>query len=252
MDGAILSLSTIGAVMVFTITAVARKKIFQHLPQVGLFLAVYWMDNLIHLLVNHYPELQVIPNGSYQNSVLLLWSAKLYSALACLAIVYLFKSELSPGRVGLTLQQKPGSFFPCFAVMTIAGCVAAILGLGFDRGLFNLVLLLYMAVMPGLNEELVYRGLLLGILNKIFPRRWLVLGAQIGWGAVLTALLFGLLHGFWIEAGWSIHIRWYPVLFSCLTGALFAWLRERSGSLLFPFFTHGVIDCFIFLSRMTG
>lgn len=252
MSGAILSLTTIGALIALAISAAAGKRILQGLPWVGLFLAVYFLDNLIHLFVNTHPALQLIPNGFYQGAEILLWSAKIYSILACLGIAYLLRAELPPALTGLTLRQKPGAIIPGLIAMLIAGGVAAVLGLGFDRGPFNLVLLLYMAVMPGLNEELVYRGLLLGLLDKLLPPARQVLGAPIGWGSVITALLFGLLHGFWVEADWSVHINGLPVLFSCLTGMLFAWLQARSGSLVFPVLTHGLIDFSIFLTRMTG
>ncbi len=250
MIGPLLSLSTIGALMLAAISAVGRKKIYQSLPLLGLFLFVYFLDNLIHLYVNSYPALQIIPNGSYQNSIALLWSAKLYSILACLLIVFVFRSELSPGLVGLAVRQNPGSLFPCILAVVAAGGIAALLGLGFDKGLFDPVVLVYMSVMPGLNEELVYRGLLLGLLDQILPQKRSMLGAQIGWGVLISALLFGLLHGFWIEADWTVHINAYPVLFNCLTGALFAWQKERMGSLAFPIFTHGVIDFLIVAVRM--
>jgi membrane protease YdiL (CAAX protease family) len=249
--GAILSLTTIGSLMLLAITSLARKRIFQNLPLVGLCLLVFFLDNLIHLLVNNEPGLQVIPNGSYRNTVTLVWSAKLYSTLICMALVFLLRPVLPPDSIGFTLRQKSGSFLPCCVAMVIAGCVSASLELRSAQSPLDFTVLLYMAVMPGLNEELVYRGLLLGLLNKILPQKRLVLGAPVGWGALITAILFGLLHGFWVEADWSLHINWYPVLFSCLTGMLLAWLRERSGSLLFPFLTHGVIDFSIFLARMT-
>jgi len=104
--------------------------------------------------------------------------------------------------------------------------------------------------MPGLNEEIVYRGLLLGILNKITPPGWSFLQVKIGWGAFITALLFGMLHGFWIESGVAVHFNPIGVFFNGLAGMVYAWQRQRSGSLLFPVLTHGAIDVFIELVRM--
>ncbi len=124
------------------------------------------------------------------------------------------------------------------------------LGLGFDKGPFDALVLVYLALMPGLNEELVYRGLLLGIANRISPPHRIILGARIGWGVLITSLLFGLLHGFWIEAGIAAHFNLVVVFFNGLAGLAYAWQRQRTGSLLFPILTHGVIDFFIVFVRM--
>jgi membrane protease YdiL (CAAX protease family) len=59
-----------------------------------------------------------------------------------------------------------------------------------------------------------------------------------------------MLHGFWIEPGFICHISWFPVLFSSVTGFVFAWQKDRTGSLLFPILTHGAIDVAIVLVRM--
>jgi hypothetical protein len=104
--------------------------------------------------------------------------------------------------------------------------------------------------MPALNEELVYRGCLLGILNKLLPQKINLLGAWMGWGAVVTSLLFSLLHGFGFNNDLSIYIDAIALRNSFVSGFIFAWLRERSGSLLMPVIAHGMEDFFFFLPRM--
>jgi hypothetical protein len=59
-----------------------------------------------------------------------------------------------------------------------------------------------------------------------------------------------LLHGFRVEPGFKVHIQWFPILFSSMNGFLFAWQKERTGSLLIPVLTHGVVDFFNLLIRM--
>ncbi len=46
--------------------------------------------------------------------------------------------------------------------------------------------------MPSIDEELFYRGVLLLMMNEAFTRRVTILGAPIGYGGLLTSLLFGL------------------------------------------------------------
>jgi hypothetical protein len=72
----------------------------------------------------------------------------------------------------------------------------------------------------------------------------------MGWGAVVTSLLFSLLHGFGFNNDLSIYIDAIALRNSFVSGFIFAWLRERSGSLLMPVIAHGMEDFFFFLPRM--
>ncbi len=249
MANAILSLSAIGVITLSALALAARRRILQSLPLVGAFLAVYLLDNLVLALTSVYPRLQIIPNSTW-GTLACAWSGKLYSVLAALLVAWLLRRLMAPPEFGLALAQQKGSVRPALIVLLLAGIVAAVLGLGFDKGPFDALVLVYLALMPGLNEELVYRGLLLGIANRISPPRWTILQARIGWGALITSLLFGLLHGFWIEAGVGAHFNWIVVFFNGLAGLAYAWQRQRTGSLLFPMLTHGVIDLFIVFVRM--
>lgn len=77
-------------------------------------------------------------------------------------------------------------------------------------------------------EELVFRGVLLALLDRALPQRWRVAGAYIGWGGVALTVSFVALHG--LRPG---------VLLGVLPAALlYLWLRERTGSLLAPIAAH--------------
>ncbi|RPI34024.1 MAG: CPBP family intramembrane metalloprotease [Chloroflexota bacterium] len=249
MLGSILSLTLIGAAALTTLVAIDWRKSLQNISLLGLFLIILFLDNLILVGVNQYPSLLLVPNGRW-GTVLILWSGKLYSFFACLTIVVLIRQAIPCRQLGLTLRQNERSVLPGLLVLLAVSLAAAWIGSGWDKGRFSLPVLIYMAIMPGLNEELVYRGLLLGILNRIKPPGWNLFGAEIGWGTVITALIFGLLHGFWVEPGFAFHFLWYPVVFSSVTGFLLAWQKERTGSLLIPVLSHGAIDFFISWVRM--
>ncbi len=249
MTSTLLTLSSIGFITLTALVIAGWKKAAHSLPLLGLFLAVYLIDNLILVLVNLYPQLQVIPNTTW-GTLLCVWSGKLYSILIALLIAVLVARAISPAEFGLKLAQPKGSISPVLISLLLAGLVAAILGLGFDKGPFDPLVLIYLAIMPGLNEELTYRGLLLGIANRISHPRWTFLQARFGWGALITSLLFGLLHGFWIDDGFIFHFNAIVVFFNSLAGLVYAWQRERTGSLLFPVLTHGAIDFFIVFVRM--
>ncbi len=74
-----------------------------------------------------------------------------------------------------------------------------------------------------LPEEVFYRGYVQSRLNGIFPRRIRVLGASLGAGWALTALLFALGH-YLITPRPEALATFFP-------GLLFGWLRERTGGI---------------------
>ena len=84
----------------------------------------------------------------------------------------------------------------------------------------TIVALLVLGVLGPVVEELVFRGLLYGWLRGFLPF-WLT--------AILTSVLFGLVHG-----------EWAHVIVAALLGFALAFIRERSGSLWPPILAHCV------------
>jgi hypothetical protein len=107
---------------------------------------------------------------------------------------------------------------------------------------------LYYLTLPGLDEELFYRGALLGILTPGLARTLPLPGTRTSWGGVVGVLLFTLGHGlifparlfdldvgadlwFYVREWWSpVHFPLRVVLFQVGMGAFFLWVRERTGS----------------------
>jgi membrane protease YdiL (CAAX protease family) len=77
-------------------------------------------------------------------------------------------------------------------------------------------------------EEIVFRGVLLALLDRALPQRWRIAGAYIGWGGVALTASFIALHG----------LRPGLLLGVVPAALLYLWLRERTGSLLAPIAAH--------------
>ncbi|MEC7984962.1 MAG: type II CAAX endopeptidase family protein [Myxococcota bacterium] len=73
-------------------------------------------------------------------------------------------------------------------------------------------------------EEFFYRGYFQGRLNEVFPRKFLIFGTPIGWGAVIASLFFAFGHSL-VQFQWWHFATFFP-------GLIFAWMRERSGGVL--------------------
>lgn len=250
MASTLLTILSIALLIFLLLILVQRKLVFHHPVLLALFFAVTFMDNLLIVLSNRFSSLQFVPNSIWEGFLICNWSGKIYSIICILLLLLLFRRFLGKVEVGLTIRQNPGSIFPGGLVILLLASWALLVGLDSPKGKFDLATLAYLAVIPGLNEELVYRGVLLAILIKIFPENVELLGAPFGWGIIFTSLLFGLLHGFWFDTDLRFHIESIALRNATLSGLIFAWLKMRTGSLLMPFIAHGLEDFLFFLPRM--
>jgi membrane protease YdiL (CAAX protease family) len=213
-----------------------------------LFLFIGFTDNLFHTITIHFPDLQLIRSHTWGNQYL-NWSGKLYSIVFGLLMVLFIRKIIARDEIGLRLKQNKNSVRFSLIFILIIFLVSALGLLEPGNGL-DLNALLYGAIMPGLNEELIYRGLLLGILNKIFDRKFRLFKTNFGWGAILVSVAFGLLHGFQLSESFQVNFDVVSVLLTGIYGFIFALIRERSGSLVFPIIAHSTADFFSFLFSM--
>jgi uncharacterized protein len=95
--------------------------------------------------------------------------------------------------------------------------------------------------MPGIEEELFYRGVLLLTLDEAFRARRRLLGIEIGWGGVLSCVAFGLIHAMAYRDG-AVSFEWAAFLMTGAPALVLLWLRERTGSLLAPVLAHNVVN----------
>lgn len=161
------------------------------------------------------------------------WEGK---ALA-IGLSLIVASVLGWRKVGLTLKQDreglPGALALC-------GLLAALfLGLAvwLPGQSFTVDSLAFQLTMPGLDEELFYRGVLLLMLNEAFGRPLKVLGAPMGWGAVITSMAFGLAHALGFQDG-AFTFDAMTMAATGLPALLLVWLKEKTGSLLLPVLMH--------------
>lgn len=105
-------------------------------------------------------------------------------------------------------------------------------GAGLPDGLLTLVA--YQLFFVAIPEEFFYRGYFQTRLNELFPRRWLVFGTPIGWGAVIASAYFAFGHSL-VEVQWWHFATFFP-------GLVFAWMRERTGGVVAGAFFHAVCN----------
>ena len=215
------------------------------------FFIVGFTDNLLNSITVVYPKMQLIKSHTWNNAVYCNWSPKIYSIVFALLLLIPLKKIITPDEIGLRLRQNKDSIKFSLIVTVCIFLTALIPGLLGNKGVFDTKTLLYLAIMPGLNEELIYRGFLLGFMNKLFDKKFRILRTNFGWGAILTSIAFGLLHGFRLTENYNIEFNnGMNIILTGVYGFVFALMKEKSGSLAFPIIAHSTIDFFHFLFRM--
>ncbi len=183
------------------------------------------------LLTNFYGALPYLFGASDWN-----WQGKLLALAATLAIA----SHPAFGwrRSGLTLKQNAGSLRAAVPVAALYCLFFLALAFSFPNEPASGETLAFQLSMPGLEEEPLYRGILLLALNEAFRGRIRLLGIDWGWGALLSCTLFGLAHALSYSAGDGFRFDAITMALTAIPSFLAVWLRERTGSLLLPVAVH--------------
>jgi hypothetical protein len=164
------------------------------------------------------------------------WAGKLLSlVLSALVIACL---GFSAATVGLRFRQRH-TRMGLLALVLFTGW-GACLGLFFKPGAPDAETLAFQALMPGLSEELVYRGILPALLLGLIRGKGPVEGMP--WVVILvSSAVFGIWHGLnysHARFGFDVMSALFPFLGSIPGG----WLRFKTGSLLIPVLAHGLAN----------
>jgi uncharacterized protein len=227
MDTLIFSL--IFASICFTLAMLASRADRRILVTSAVLFAVYLaLDDLVTGLPHLTNSLDFI-SGNWN------WSGKVLS-LAFSAIVVL-SLRLSPDAIGLRKQEHPRIAWLALGLFLVWGIC---LGLIFRPGVPDAETLAFQATMPGLAEEIAYRGIAPAILLALMNRKPHVDG--IPWAVILaTAATFGLWHSLSFSHS-SVRFDLMSGLFPFIGSIPGGWLRFRTKSLLVPILGHGVAN----------
>jgi len=201
-----------------------------------LFIAIFAFDQLMASLPLIFPTIDLL-GGKYN------WTGKSLTTVFSVIIIFFLRNKFRNLDFTFSLKQVPGSLrlvlivISVVTVIHIVSCYFTIpvMTATWEDHLFQLTL-------PGISEEVMFRGVLLGLLNGVFISRRNILGACLGWGTVVTAGLFGLMHGIWIDGNLHFHMNVFIIILPLFEGFLFAWIRERTKSLVIPIIYHNFLN----------
>lgn len=112
---------------------------------------------------------------------------------------------------------------------------------------FDFETLAFQLTMPGIDEEIMFREVLLGLLLNALKDKISILGNP---GILLTAILFGFLHALTLDKDYSISFEPIYFLQTGFGGYVWAWVAMKSRSILLPILSHVFANFFAALVAM--
>ena len=182
-----------------------------------------------------------LPLPEFMETLTLNWVGKVFTIIGTIAMLY-FIPRVGFKAAGVIWAQKKGWLVP----VLITGAITLSFGV-FSSIYFapspntTIENLAFQATLPGIDEELFFRGLLLLLAHQAFGKNMKVFGVETGWGLWLVTIIFGLLHGLsYTDAGLSVNFA--AIFFTGYIGFVLGWMRERTGSIVVPVAFHNIFN----------
>jgi membrane protease YdiL (CAAX protease family) len=158
---------------------------------------------------------------------------------------------ISLASIGVTSRFRPGWLKPSIVAGLIALSVPAVFFVLGARKKLDAEGWSFLLTMPGLAEELVFRGVYQSLLNRVFGKPWRVANAEFGWGLIITAIFFAGSNGLVgvdseLHSHIVLHAAIAPVMLSFVSG----WIRERTDSIWLCVFGHNLSNVVVPLATL--
>ncbi len=171
------------------------------------------------------------------------WQGKFLTFILSMAFVY-FLPFLTEKEAGFTFKVNKSVWIPLLILLTISAAFNIYVNdfSGVDK---TKEYLFYQLTMPGLSEEPVFRGVMLGLLNLVFISRKKILGEYFGWGALIQTVLFGVGHAIYFDD--KQHLQFYFTGFAAtfVLGAFMTYLKEKGESLIPAILFHNLYNALL-------
>ncbi len=164
------------------------------------------------------------------------WDGKIYGIVCGIAIYFIFRRQFSENNF-FTLKQNKEGLKSALKVAVAILAIAILGGVVNDRE-FNIETLLFQISMPGIDEEIMYRGVLLGLMCSALR------AGGAAWRSpaiIINAVLFGLVHSLTLGDG-ALQFNSVNFMWTGLLGYGFGYITIKTRSILIPMLTHNLYN----------
>ena len=174
------------------------------------------------------------------------WNGKILSIIFWI-IGYFILKKLFVNNNFFTIKQEKHNLKKIIFVVIAIIVFDIIYALPQDGIEFNINGLLFVLLMPGLDEEIFFRGILLGLLLSSLKVKKIFF---IDTGVLILAILFGLVHALRIYPDYSLNFSLKYFIYAGTLGYILGWITIKSKSILIPIIVHNLSDFFLDLIVM--
>lgn len=217
-----------------------RKYSKENIIRVMAFIFIYVVDEILLNIPKIYPSLIVI-TGNWN------WTGKLFSIIFGLSCYFLFK-YLFREHDFFSLKQDRVGVKQALIVSVVVILLATIIWFVFGHSEFDIETLAFQLTLPGIDEEILYRGILLGLLMSGLKENVKFIGNP---SILISSILFGIMHALKLNEHLSPNFNLIYFLQTGLAGYAWGYVAVKSKSVLLPVFSHNLSNFFGTLVMMT-
>lgn len=154
----------------------------------------------------------------------------------------IFYKKYPIAEYGITFHQRRNSIRVSLIVLGALVLAALIVGVFILRRThIDLDTLTFELTMPAIDEELAYRGIMIGLLSQILVDKVGIGNLKfINPSVLITSIIFGLTHALALGKSFAISFDLFTFLWNFAFGLLVGWVFVRSRSILFPIVIHSL------------
>ena len=194
------------------------------------FSIFFLLNSTLLFLPLKFEELRII-GGNWN------WNGKIFAVLGSI-IFLLFYRKFELKDYHLTLNQNKKFFKKGVVIISALLLIQIVMGLIYNspKELYAETII-FQLTMPGIDEEIAFRGIMLGLLIKILkPSSKTFFHPAI----IITSLLFGMAHGLFLNESYELTFNSYPFFNTLIHGMIWGFVTIKSGSILLALISHNI------------
>ena len=168
------------------------------------------------------------------------WVGKILAIAFSLAFYLKFKQALGQEDY-LNITPKKQHLKSNIIILLLLSAIAIIEGVLFYNQPWDTETLLFQATLPGIDEEIAYRGIILGFFSSVMVK-------EISFGKVvihhpsiwIVGILFGLIHALQFDQHWSLTFNLFYFVKTFILGTIWGYMTIKTQSILLPILSHSL------------
>lgn len=211
----------------------------ENIKRVIFFTLIFICYQILLSLPKNFEFLKII-HGNWN------WNGKILGILFGIVCYFLFR-HLFIDHDYFTLKQDKTYLKETSIVSIIVVLFATIIWAIFGKSEFNLETLAFQLTLPGIDEEIMYRGILLGLLMSGLKSQVKFIGNP---SLLISSVLFGVIHALKLNDDFAVNFNLIYSLQTGIAGYAWGWITIKSRSILLGILSHNLSNFFGTLAMM--